>query len=61
MTNVHDFHATMLHSRGLDDAQLTWNHNQSNRRLTAVHGKAIGEIAVRPKSARRVDPLVIGV
>ncbi len=40
----HDFHATVLHLLGIDHERLTFYHNGIARRLTNVHGRAIGAI-----------------
>jgi hypothetical protein len=42
--SVHDLNATILHLLGLDHRRLTFRHNGIDRRLTDVHGHAIGEI-----------------
>jgi arylsulfatase A-like enzyme len=39
-----DFHATVLKLLGIDHTQLTYYHNGIRRRLTNVHGEAIGAI-----------------
>jgi hypothetical protein len=43
-TDVHDFHATLLHLLGMDHEKLTYFHNGRNYRLTDVAGKAIKEV-----------------
>ena len=43
-TNVHDFHATILHLLGIDHERLTVRHSGIDRRLTDVHGRVIHEI-----------------
>ena len=44
--SVHDIHATILHTMGIDHEQLTYFHNGRNFRLTDVHGRVIKEILV---------------
>lgn len=44
VTDVHDFHATVLHLLGLDHEKLTYYHNGTNRRLTDVHGRVIRDV-----------------
>jgi hypothetical protein len=41
---IPDFHATILHTLGLDHEKLTFYHNGINRRLTNVEGTVISEI-----------------
>jgi uncharacterized protein (DUF1501 family) len=41
---IPDFHATILHTLGLDHEKLTFYHNGINRRLTNVEGTVITEI-----------------
>lgn len=41
MVDIHDVHATLPHLLGLDDTNLTFHHNEANRRLRDVHGKVI--------------------
>ncbi len=43
-TSVHDLHATMLHTLGLDHEQLTYRYGGRDFRLTDVHGNVITEI-----------------
>ena len=43
-TSGYDLHATMLHLLGLDHRRLTYRHNGIDRRLTDVHGAALGEL-----------------
>jgi hypothetical protein len=38
---VYDFYATVLPLLGLDHERLTYYHNGTNRRLTAVQGHVI--------------------
>ncbi len=40
-TNVHDFHATVLHLLGIDHERLTYYHNGRKQRLTDVSGNVI--------------------
>jgi hypothetical protein len=40
----YDFHATVLHTLGINHERLTYYHNGIQRRLTNVHGHAIKEI-----------------
>lgn len=40
-TDVHDFHATILHLLGVDHTRLTFYHDGIQRRLTNVHGKVL--------------------
>lgn len=42
--HVHGFHATLLHIRGLDHEQLTYNHAGRGYRLTDVHGGVIDDL-----------------
>ncbi len=44
--SVHDLHATILHTLGLDHERLTVRHNGRDYRLTDVSGKVIREILV---------------
>lgn len=44
VTNVYDFHATILHLLGLDHKRLSYYHNGFERRLTDVHGHVIRPI-----------------
>jgi hypothetical protein len=44
VTDVHDFHATILHLLGLDHERLTYYNNGAQRRLTDVHGHVIQNI-----------------
>lgn len=44
VTDVHDFHATVLHLLGIDHEQLTYYHNGTQRRLTDVHGRVIRDV-----------------
>lgn len=43
-TSVHDLHATMLHTMGLDHKKLTYRYAGRDFRLTDVHGNVIHEI-----------------
>ncbi len=43
-TSVHDLHATMLHTLGLDHERLTYRYGGRDFRLTDVHGRVIREI-----------------
>ena len=43
-TSVHDLHATMLHTLGLDHEQLTYRYGGRDFRLTDVHGRVLHEI-----------------
>lgn len=43
-TSVHDLHATMLHTLGLDHERLTYRYGGRDFRLTDVHGNVIHEI-----------------
>ncbi len=43
-TSVHDLHATMLHTLGLDHERLTYRYGGRDFRLTDVHGQVIREI-----------------
>ena len=47
VSTVYDFHATILHSLGLDHKRLTYYHNGIERRLTDVHGHVIHDV-LRP-------------
>jgi hypothetical protein len=42
--SVHDLHATMLHTLGLDHERLTYRYAGRDFRLTDVHGRVINEI-----------------
>jgi hypothetical protein len=43
-TNMHDFHATILHLLGLDHERLTFRFSGRDMRLTDVHGHILKEI-----------------
>ncbi len=43
-TSVHDLHATILHTLGLDHERLTYRYAGRDFRLTDVHGNVIREI-----------------
>jgi hypothetical protein len=43
-TSVHDLHATMLHTLGLDHERLTYRYGGRDFRLTDVHGDVIHDI-----------------
>lgn len=43
-TSVHDLHATMLHTMGLDHEKLTYRYGGRDFRLTDVHGDVIHKI-----------------
>jgi hypothetical protein len=40
VTDIHDWHATVLHLTGLDHERLTYRHAGRDFRLTDVKGKA---------------------
>ena len=42
-THVHDIHATILHSLGLDHERLTFRHDGRDQRLTDVAGNVIAK------------------
>jgi hypothetical protein len=42
--HVHDLHATILHTLGVDHTKLTYKFQGRNFRLTDVHGKVIQDI-----------------
>lgn len=42
--DIHDWHATILHSLGLDHERLTYNHAGRDFRLTDVHGNVHHDI-----------------
>ncbi len=42
--HVHDLHATILHTLGLDHTRLTYRHAGRDYRLTDVHGHVVKEI-----------------
>ncbi|MEM7655155.1 MAG: DUF1501 domain-containing protein [Bacteroidota bacterium] len=42
--HVHDLHATMLHTMGMDHERLTYEFQGRSFRLTDVHGKVVKEI-----------------
>ena len=43
-TSVHDLHATILHTLGLDHTRLTYRYGGRDFRLTDVHGQVIHDI-----------------
>ncbi len=43
-TSVHDLHATILHTLGLDHTRLTYRYGGRDFRLTDVHGQVIYDI-----------------
>ncbi|MCA9130268.1 MAG: DUF1501 domain-containing protein [Planctomycetales bacterium] len=43
-TSVHDLHATMLHTLGLDHKRLTYRYSGRDFRLTDVHGNVIHDV-----------------
>lgn len=44
VTSVHDLHATMLHTLGMDHKRLTYRYAGRDFRLTDVHGNVIHDI-----------------
>ncbi|MFP6768196.1 MAG: DUF1501 domain-containing protein [Planctomycetaceae bacterium] len=42
--HVHDLHATLLHTMGLDHTQLTYRYSGRDFRLTDVHGEVIRDV-----------------
>jgi uncharacterized protein (DUF1501 family) len=42
--SIHDIHATILHTLGIDHERLTFRHGGRNQRLTDVHGNVPPEI-----------------
>ena len=42
--HVHDLHATILHTLGLDHEELTFRYGGRDFRLTDVHGRVVREI-----------------
>ena len=42
--SFHDFHATLLHTLGLDHEKLTYRYAGRDFRLTDVHGQVVQEI-----------------
>ena len=44
--HVHDLHATILHTLGLDHEQLTYRYGGRDFRLTDVYGRVVKEILV---------------
>ena len=42
--HMHDLHATLLHTLGLDHERLTYRHAGRDFRLTDVHGRVVTEI-----------------
>ena len=42
--HMHDLHATILHTLGLDHTQLTYEYAGRPFRLTDVHGRVVSEI-----------------
>lgn len=45
-TSVHDLHATVLHTMGLDHTKLTYRYAGRDFRLTDVHGNVLRQILV---------------
>ena len=43
-TDVHDFHATLLHMLGFDHERLTYRYAGRDFRLTDVHGTVVKDI-----------------
>jgi hypothetical protein len=43
-TSVHDLHATLLHTLGLDHKRLTYRYGGRDFRLTDVHGRVLHEV-----------------
>jgi hypothetical protein len=41
---MHDLHATLLHTLGLDHERLTYRHAGRDFRLTDVHGNVVHEV-----------------
>ena len=44
--SVHDLHATVLHSLGIDHTRLTYRYQGRDFRLTDVHGHVVKDILV---------------
>ncbi|MDX2178634.1 MAG: DUF1501 domain-containing protein [Bryobacteraceae bacterium] len=44
--DVHDLHATILHTLGLDHTKLTYKYQGRHFRLTDVHGKVVRQVLV---------------
>ena len=42
--HVHDLHATLLHSLGIDHTRLTYKFQGRHHRLTDVSGEVVREI-----------------
>jgi hypothetical protein len=42
--HVHDFHATILHQRGIDHSRLTHRFQGRQFRLTDVHGHVVKDL-----------------
>jgi arylsulfatase A-like enzyme len=42
--SVHDLHATVLHTMGIDHERLTYRHGGRDHRLTDVYGRVVSEI-----------------
>jgi uncharacterized protein (DUF1501 family) len=42
--HIHDLHATMLHSLGLDHKKLTYRYAGRDFRLTDVYGRVVNEV-----------------
>ena len=42
--HMHDLHATLLHTLGLDHERLTYNHAGRDFRLTDVYGNVVHDI-----------------
>jgi arylsulfatase A-like enzyme len=42
--HVHDLHATILHSLGIDHTKLTYKFQGRHYRLTDVHGRVVRDV-----------------
>lgn len=51
--SVHDLHATILHTLGVNHKQLTFRHNGRDIRLTDVSGNPVREILIPPANSRK--------
>ena len=46
--SIADFHATILHTLGIDHKRLTFLHSGGHQRLTGVHGEVVGGLLKSP-------------
>ena len=50
--NIHDWHATLLHLKGIDHEQLTYFHQGRNFRLTDVSGEVAHKMLMAAKPGK---------